>query len=56
MVDPLSYFSFQPVLHNWFNNWYMLFYLWDGANVVAAAGFLSDYLSGPTPYNRKHNR
>ena len=20
MVDPLSYFSFQPVLYNWYNN------------------------------------
>ena len=25
MVDALSYFSFQPVLHDW----YVLFYLWD---------------------------
>ena len=27
-VDPLSYFSFQPVLHDW---WYVLSCLWDGA-------------------------
>ena len=33
-VDPLSYFSFQPVLHNWCNKgcglWYVLSCLWDG--------------------------
>ena len=28
-VDPLSYFSFQPVLHDW--PWYVLSCLWDGA-------------------------
>ena len=31
-MDPLSYFSFQPVLHNWCNKgWYVLSCLWDGA-------------------------
>ena len=30
-VDPLSYFSFQPVLHDWCNKGYMLSCLWDGA-------------------------
>ena len=31
-VDPLSYFSFQPVLHNWCNKGRgMLSCLWDGA-------------------------
>ena len=32
-VDPLSYFSFQPVLHDWCNKraWYVLSCLWDGA-------------------------
>ena len=32
-VDPLSYFSFQPVLHYWCNKrpWYVLSCLWDGA-------------------------
>ena len=51
-VDPLSYFSFQPVLHDW--PWYVLSCLWDGAYkrtlavnrwvaYVAAAGFLSHY-------------
>ena len=33
IVDPLSYFSFQPVLHDWCNKrpWYVLSCLWDGA-------------------------
>ena len=33
MVDPLSYFSFQPVLHDWCNKrlWYVLSCLWDDA-------------------------
>ena len=34
-VEPLSYFSFQPVLHDWCNKGrgtrYVLSYLWDGA-------------------------
>ena len=49
MVDPLSYFSFQPVFHDWYNKCCPV---WDGsykrtfaANskvaYVAAAGFLS---------------
>ena len=62
MVDPLSYFSFQPVLHDWCNKGRGMRYpvcgmmhikepllLIDIAN-VAAAGFLSYYLSGPLPY------
>ena len=56
MVGPLSYFSFQPVLHS-------VICMWDGAykrtfaanpervaHVVTAAGFLSRYVSGPLPY------
>ena len=32
IVHPLSYFSFQPVLHDWCQRpWYVLSYLWDGA-------------------------
>ena len=33
MVDPLNYFSFQPVLHDWCKKrpWYVLSCLWDGA-------------------------
>ena len=32
-LNPLSYFSFQPVLHDWCNKgwWYVLSCLWDGA-------------------------
>ena len=45
MVDPLSYFTFQLVLHDW----YVLSCLSDDAH-VAAAGFLSRNLSGPLSY------
>ena len=32
MLDQLSYFSFLPVLHGWYNkDWYVLSCLWDGA-------------------------
>ena len=33
LVDPLSYFSLQPVLHDWCNQrpWYVLSRLWDDA-------------------------
>ena len=32
MVDPLSYFSFQPVLHNWGNKGHGMCYpVWDDA-------------------------
>ena len=32
-VDPLSYYSFQPVLHDWCKQrpWYVLSCMWDGA-------------------------
>ena len=30
-VDPLSYFSFQPVLHDWCNKGHGMSCLWDGA-------------------------
>ena len=46
-VDPLSYFSFQPVLHDWGNKGRGIYY---PDAYVAAAGFLSHYLSGPLPY------
>ena len=60
--NPLSYFLFQPVLHDWCNKGHgVLSCLWDGAYKrtlavnqkvahVAAAGFLSRYLNGPLPY------
>ena len=60
MVDPLSYFSFQPVLHDWCNKGRGMCYPLCGMMhikepllliaYVLAAGFLSRYLSGPSPY------
>ena len=62
-VDPLSYFSFQPVLHDWCNKGGGMCYpvcgmmhikepllLSKRVAYVAAAGFLSRYLSGLLPY------
>ena len=48
-VDPLSYFSFQPVLHDWCNKVRGLCYpVWDGAyKSIRVAGFLSRYQNGP---------
>ena len=58
-VDP--YFSFQPVLHDWSNKGYGMCYPvgWciykrTHAVNVAAAGFLSHYLSSHLPYVRRH--
>ena len=63
VMDPLSYFSFQPVLYNWCNKDCGLCYPVCGmvyikeplllfkkriAHVVAAVGFLSDYPSFST--------
>ena len=58
-VDPLSYFSFQPVLHDWYNKGRGMCYpvcgmvhikepllLIDKSSHVAAAGFLSHYQNG----------
>ena len=65
MVDPLSYFSFQPVLYNWCNKGCGMFYpvcgmvhikeplLLIGKNNLGS-GFLSRYLNGPLPYDRCH--
>ena len=63
MVDPLNYFSFQPLLYDWCNKGRGMCYPVCGmmhikitlaANRkvahVAAAAFLSRYLSGPLPY------
>ena len=67
MVDPLSYFLFQPVLHDWCTKGHGMCYpvcgmmhikeplLLIGKSSYVAAGFLSRYLSGPLPYNRKYN-
>ena len=59
-VDPLSYFSFQPVLHDWCNIGRGMCYPGCGmvhikepllligkVAYVAAAGFLSHYQNGP---------
>ena len=51
-VHPLSYFSFQPMLHDLCNKGRGMCYPVCGiVHInVAAAGFLSRYLSGPLPY------
>ena len=54
-----SYFSFQPVHHDWFNNGCGMCYPVCGLvhikePYVAAAGFLSRYLCGSLPYVRRH--
>ena len=59
-VDPLSYFSFHSVLHNWFNKGRGMCYPVCGmvhikepllysirVAYVVAAGFLSHYQNGP---------
>ena len=61
-VDPLGYFSFQPVLHNRCNKGHCMCYpvcgmvhikepccLLERVAHVAAVGFLSHYLNGPLP-------
>ena len=66
MVDPLSYFSFQPVLHDWCNKGHMCYHvcgvmhikdpllLIRVVHVVVAVGFLSHYMNGPLLYVRRH--
>ena len=62
-VDPLSYFLFQPVLHDWCNKGHGMYYpvcgmmhikepllLIERVACVVAASFLSRYLSGSLPY------
>ena len=53
-VDPLSYFSFQPVLNDWCNKGCGMCYpVCEMMHIsirvahVAAAGFLSHYQNGP---------
>ena len=60
MVNPLNYFSFQPVLQKGCGMYYPvcrimhikepLLLIGKKVAYVAAAGFLSRYLSGPLPY------
>ena len=61
-VDPLSCFSFQPVLHEWCNKGWCICYPVCGMMLLIRKshpfGFLPLYLSVPfticpTPYNRK---
>ena len=60
---PIEHFSFQPVLHDWCNKGRGMYYpVYEMMHIkrtlaanrkeeyVAAAGFLSRYLSGPLPY------
>ena len=64
MVDILSYFSFQPVIHDWCNkdrrmcyHVCVMMFIKEPLLliVVAAEDFLSDYLSGPLLHVRCHN-
>ena len=67
MVDPMSYFSFQPVLRDWCNKSRGMCYpvcgmvhikeflmLIGKSSPCGGRGFLSHYLSGPLPYVRRH--
>ena len=64
IVDPLSYFSFQPVFHDWCNKGRGMCFsvcamvhikeAWLLIANVLAAGFRSCYLSGPLPYILRH--
>ena len=60
MVDPLSYFSFQPLLTAVacailsIKEPLLLIRERERVAHVAAIGFLSRYLSGPLPYVRRH--
>ena len=66
MVDPLSYFSFQPVLHDWCNKGRGMCYpvcgmmhikepllLIGKSSPCGGSGFPIS-LSGPLPYVRRH--
>ena len=51
MVDPLSYFSFQPVFHDWCTKGHGMCYLVCGMvhikePLLLISGFLSRYLNG----------
>ena len=66
MVDPLSYFSFQPVPHDWCNKGRGMCYPVRGMMHIKELLFLIGkrcggsgfplylYLSGPLPYIRRH--
>ena len=48
----LTYFSFQPVLHDWYNKGHGICYPANQrvAHIKATLGFLSGCLCGPLPY------
>ena len=66
MVDPLSYFSFHPVFHNWCNKGCGMYYpdrndaykepllLIGKSSPCDGAGFLSRILNVPLPYVQRH--
>ena len=68
MLDPLSYFSYQPVPHDWCNKGHSMYspvcgimhikylFLLIGKNSTCsdAVGFLSCYLNDPLLYVRRH--
>ena len=62
-VDPLSYYSFQPVLHDWCNKGCGMYYpvcvmmhikepllLIGKSSLCGGSGFPLSYLSGSLPY------
>ena len=60
MADPLSYFSFQPVLHNWCNKGrgmcYPVYGMYVEKSRPCSGGsgvFLYHFLNGPLPYVRR---
>ena len=68
MVDPLRYFLFEPVFHDWCSKASGMCYPVCGvvhikdpllliglsSLVEVAAGFLFCYLNGPSPYVQRH--
>ena len=64
MLDSLSYFSFQPVFHDWCNQGHGMCYPVCGMVHIketlllirksSSCGFLSRYLNGPLPYVWRH--
>ena len=54
MVDPLSCFSFQPVLHDWCNKGHVMCYPICGMVHVKKLESVGHYLSGPLQYVRRH--
>ena len=70
MVNLLSYFSFQLVLHDWSKKGPGMYYPICGMVLIkdplllirksspymGAAGFFSRYINGPLPYVRRHNK